>query len=141
METQEPTREQIDAALDEAKAKVDQARDEIVALKETNARLNRRCQAAESAALQNVKACVSAGLSFSRTLANWYAIRLTEELRLTLPLIEKLAGVEEVHGVRSALGPLLEEHRQRILRSLPDPADLERWRAKHVQPKDSAHEA
>src|SRR5258707_15848224 len=132
---------EIDKALEDAKAKVDAATRTITDLQETNARLNRRCQAAESAALQNVKACVSAGLSFSRTLANWYSLRLADELRLTLPLIERLAGIEELRSTRSAMGPELEAHRRRILDALPDLADLERWRGKQVQVKDSARDA
>ena len=39
----------------------------------TNARLNLRCQKAESAARENVEACRRAGVSFGRGLANWAA--------------------------------------------------------------------
>ena len=136
---------EVDRTLDEAKAKVDQAHDEIVALKETNARLNRRCQAAESAALQNVKACAAQGLSFGRTLANWYALRLADELRLCLPLTEPAEWPKDGDFTPAILTgktlAWLDLNRQRILRSLPDPADLERWRAKQVQPKNSNRDA
>jgi hypothetical protein len=114
------------AALKPLLAQVEQ----VEALRATNARLNRRCQAAEAAALQNVKACVSSGLSFSRTLANWYALRLVDELRACLPL----CGPEILEGY------VIDGHRRRILNTLPDESDLKRWRQKQTQPKASVRD-
>lgn len=48
-------------------------REEILGLKETNGRLNRRCQQAESAAAVNVEAVMRAGGSLGRALAGWAA--------------------------------------------------------------------
>lgn len=105
---------------------------------ETNAKLNRRCQAAESAALENIKACVSAGLSFGRTLANWYALRLADELRGCIFFLDKLLAQDQ------RLGPTTEETaalRKRIEHALPEAREMERWRAKHTQPKASSRDA
>lgn len=44
---------------------------ELVRMREVNRRLNRRAQAAERAARQNVEACERAGVSFGRALAWW----------------------------------------------------------------------
>lgn len=41
----------------------------------TNARMHRRCQQAEAAALQNLEACREAGITYTRSLAIWTAIR------------------------------------------------------------------
>lgn len=46
--------------------------DENASLRATNQRLNRRCQLAESAALQNVDACKRAGVPFGRVLAHFH---------------------------------------------------------------------
>ncbi len=102
---------------------------------QTNAKLNRRCQAAEAAALQNVKACVGAGLSFSRTLANWYALRLTDEL------VHVLRSIPASALEAAPLGqPWARELAERIRRTIPEEASLLRWRQKQTQPKASVRD-
>jgi FtsZ-binding cell division protein ZapB len=68
-------------------------------LKETNTRLNRRCQSAEASAMQNVEACKKASVSFGRSLGNWYATKLLAEnadLRKKLEYV-----VEECNAARA----------------------------------------
>jgi hypothetical protein len=45
----------------------------------TISHLNRRCQEAESAAMQTVEKCKAAGISFARSLGNWYGAKLERE--------------------------------------------------------------
>lgn len=63
--------DEVEAALAEAERQRDEAR-------ATNAQLNRRAQAAEAVADQNVEACKRAGASFGRGLANYAAARNEE---------------------------------------------------------------
>ena len=46
----------------------------------TISRLNRRCQSAESAAVQNVEECRRSGVSLGRALANWAAETAEEKV-------------------------------------------------------------
>lgn len=123
----------FDAA--DAMAAVKPLLDQLHGMRETTARLNRRCQAAEAAALQNVKACVGAGLSFSRTLANWYALRLTDELVHVLRALPSSALEPEPLGQ-----PWAHELAERIRHTIPEEASLLNWRRKQTQPKASARD-
>ena len=48
-------------------------------LKDTNRRLNKRCQLAECAANDNIEKCKRAGVSFGRSLANYGCAKWGEE--------------------------------------------------------------
>lgn len=54
--------------------------EETESLKSTVERLNRRCQAAEKAALQNVEECRKKGVSLGRGLANWAGTKFRRDL-------------------------------------------------------------
>lgn len=78
--------EQLETMLSAANATHDltlsvakEAMDRIEEREATIARINRRAQAAESAARENVEACRRQGASFGRGLANWYAAKMREE--------------------------------------------------------------
>ena len=62
-------------ALETAK-RLYQERDEA---RVTIKRLNRRCTKAEAAAMVTVEDCKRQGVSFGRSLANWYAMKLAAE--------------------------------------------------------------
>jgi hypothetical protein len=70
-------------ATEAAEAELKQAR-------ETIARLNRRCQRAESVADQNVEACRQQGVSFGRALAGYAARKYADELDAARQRIEAL---------------------------------------------------
>lgn len=59
----------------------------VIELRATVKRLNRRCQAAEAAALDTVERCQRAGMPFGRVAANWAA---EHQARLYADLIDKL---------------------------------------------------
>lgn len=74
---------------------------------------------------------MSQGLSFGRSLANWYALRLIDELRAVLWVLP-----EAEHRP-----PWAKELAERIKHTLPEESDLQRWRSKQTQPKASERDA
>jgi len=80
---------------------------EIRQLRETNRRLNRRCQQVEKAAKENIEVCRRKGVSFGRGLANYTCVKLAEENKMLRAELERLIDVvgEEdraiIEGVRN----------------------------------------
>lgn len=66
--------------------------DELERLRITNNSLNRRCQSAESAALQSVEDCKRQGVGLGRALANWYAQQIQRQLDSAMAEILRLTS-------------------------------------------------
>ena len=94
--------------IDRWKARAEAAEKERDNGRFTISRLNRRCQEAESAAMQNVEACRAAGVSFGRSLGNWYGAKLGREKEVAESRLRELrnGAVERAAKViRAQLGP------------------------------------
>jgi len=91
-------RDDLKREVREESAALTLAENEVALLRDTVSSLNRRCQAAESAATENVEACRREGLSLGRSLANWAATKAGDEvadLRRKLERVEMRAGTQQ----------------------------------------------
>lgn len=79
--------------MSDERAIYESMRTEVLRLRETNARLNRRCQAAESAARDTLERARRSDGSIGRTLANWAASQYRRELDEARAEIERLRAL------------------------------------------------